>query len=111
MVPVNLACRFAVQASAGIGHGISIVARIIDILLDGRGTPQSNSWLQLVGGCVREGFNDPDKLLLFWFLRRFSGRYTRVATHRIFAEKVEGNLPSWKELPDVDHRRTALYRL
>ena len=69
------------------------------------------AWLQLVPGCVREGFNDPDKLLLFWHLRRYAGLYPRVRVHQVFDDSIRGQLPTWKALPDIDSRRSAIHGL
>jgi hypothetical protein len=66
--------------------------------------------LPLVSGCVREGFDDPDKLLLFWHLRRFGGLYPRVTVHYEF-ESIRDQLPSWDNVGDVDVRRDHIRRL
>lgn len=37
--------------------------------------------LPLISGCIREGFDVPDKLLLFWHLRRYPDLHPRALTH------------------------------
>lgn len=61
----DLARRFAIQTASGVAHGVSVICRVMQRVL---GTTEDSplvSWLTLLPGCVREGFDDPDKLLLF----------------------------------------------
>jgi hypothetical protein len=63
--------------------------------------------LPLVSACIKEGFDEPDKLLLFWHLRRFGGRYPRVAVLSEFV-RTEGSLTGWSDEADVDERRNHI---
>lgn len=110
--PIQLGRRFALQASAGLGHGVSLVAQVFEHKYSETASPILLSWLQLIAGCVREGFDDPDKLLLFWHLRRSApGLFPRVCIHQIFNEIVIGQLPSWQDEPDIEARRRLIRNL
>jgi hypothetical protein len=104
---IQLGRRFALQAAGGLGHGVSLVAQVFDRKYSEMTSSTLLSWLQLIAGCVREGFDDPDKLLLFWYLRRYEpGLCPRVRIHQIFNEIIIGQLPSWQDEPDIEtHRR------
>jgi hypothetical protein len=109
---VQLGRRFAIQAAGGLGHGVSLIARIIEHQYQEQASQILLSWLQLISGCVREGFDDPDKLLLFWSLRRSAaGLYPRVSIHQIFHEIILDQLPSWQDEPDIETRRRAIRKL
>lgn len=109
---IQLGRRFALQAAGGLGHGVSLVAQVFERKYSEKASPTLLSWLQLIAGCVREGFDDPDKLLLFWYLRRSElGLCPRVRIHQIFNEIVIGQLPSWQEEPDIDARRRLIRNL
>jgi hypothetical protein len=105
---VQLGRRFALQAAGGLGQGLSLVARVIEQQLDGQTTEVLQAWLQLVAGCIREGFDDPDKLLLFWHLRRYAGLYPRVRVHQLYKDMIFGRLPAWQRVPNVETRRKAI---
>lgn len=108
----QLGRRFALQASAGLGHGVSLVVQVFEHKYSEMVSPTLLSWLQLIAGCVREGFDDPDKLLLFWYLRRSApGLCPRVRIHQIFNEIVIGQLPSWQDEPDIEARRRLIRNL
>lgn len=101
---VHLGRRFALQAVSSMGHAASVVIRIIEVVR-GDAIPSSlRTQLPLVAGCIREGFDDPDKLLLFWHLRSFGGRYPRVAVHSEFAN-LGGDLVGWSDCIDLEDRR------
>ena len=105
---IKLGRRFALQTAGGLGHGVSLVARIIEQRYRDQVSEMLLSWLRLMAGCVREGFDDPDKLLLFWYLRRYAGLYPRVKVHKVFDDMVRGQLPTWQHLPVIDVRRSAI---
>jgi len=107
---VHLGRRFAIQAAGGIGHGVSLVCQVLERKLSGAISPRLLAWLELLPGCFREGFDDPDKLLLFWHLRRQAGLNPRVVVHRKFTEVGE-SLPRWIDVSTVDDRRLAIRRL
>jgi Helicase conserved C-terminal domain len=108
----QLGRRFALQASAGLGHGVSLVVQVFEHKYSEMVSPTLLSWLQLIAGCVREGFDDPDKLLLFWYLRRSApGLCPRVRIHQIFNEIVIGQLPSWQDEPNIEARRRLIRNL
>jgi hypothetical protein len=107
---VHLGRRFALHLASSLAHGVSVVLRV---LRDVRYTAvplELRAQIPLVSGCVREGFDDPDKLLLFWYLRRYGGIYPRVVVHDRFSG-IRNNLPSWTDLGDVDGRRGLIRRL
>lgn len=106
---VHLGRRFAVQSTASIAHAASVVVRVLDTVRPDAFSSLLGRQLPLVSGCIREGFDSPDKLLLFWHLRRFGGRFPRVAVHSAFVE-IEGVLPSWTDVTDVDERRSDIRR-
>lgn len=107
---VHLGRRFALHSTSSIAHGVSVVARIIENVRGSSVPSILSSQLPLASGCVREGFDDPDKVLLFWYVRRHGGRYPRVAVHAEF-ERIRGGLPRWDEVPDVKERRGHIRRL
>lgn len=102
--PVHLGRRFALHSVTSIGHAASIVVRIVQTLHADALSDLLKEQLQLVSGCIREGFDKPDKLLLFWQLRRFGGLYPRVAVHSAFSN-IQRDLPQWSRGIDVDARR------
>ena len=104
---VHLGRRFATQTSVGIGHGVSLVCRVMERKIAGAIPSYIAEWLALLPGCFREGFNNPDKLLLFWCLRRQPGLHPRVRVHRKFDE-IESSLPKWIDVPAVDGRRAVI---
>jgi len=109
---IQLGRRFALQAAGGLGYGVSLVAQVFERKYTEKATPTLLSWLRLIAGCVREGFDDPDKLILFWYLRRSKpGLYPRVRIHQIFDEIIIGQLPSWQDEPDIEARRRAIQKL
>ncbi|MGZ4956195.1 MAG: DEAD/DEAH box helicase [Methylobacter sp.] len=110
---IQLGRRFALQTAGSLGHGVSLIAQVIKHSYQEQASQRLLSWLQLIAGCVREGFDDPDKLLLFWHLRRVSaGLYPRVRVHQIFQEFVrEQDLPSWQDEPDIEARRRLIHKL
>lgn len=106
---IQLGRRFALQAAGGLGHGVSLVARVIEHRYHDRTSEPLLSWLRLIPGCVREGFDDPDKLLFFWQLRRYdAGLFPRVRVHQIYDRIVHGHLAAWEDLPDIDARRKVI---
>lgn len=107
---VHLGRRFALHSASSLAHGVSVVARIFEAVRGNTVPSVLRSQLALAPGCVREGFDDPDKLLLFWHLRRYGGRYPRVAVHAEF-EGIRDGLPDWAEVPEVDERRGHIRRL
>ncbi|AWV88700.1 DEAD/DEAH box helicase [Bradymonas sediminis] len=107
---VHLGRRFALHSASSVAYGASVVIRIFEKVL-GDGIPfVLRSQLQLVSGCVREGFDDPDKLLLFWSLRRYNGLYPRVLVHREFAS-IQSKLPNWIDMPEVEERRSHIQKV
>lgn len=107
--PIHLGRRFAVHSAASIAHGASVAVRILELTRGDTMSTVLRSQVQLVSGCLREGFDDPDKLLLFWHLRRFVGRYPRVAVHAEFSA-LQGWLGDWDEETTVDSRRNQIRR-
>jgi len=107
---IQLGRRFAVQAATGLGHGTSVIARLIKKRHDHL-SATLESWLRLVPGCMREGFNDPDKLLLFWSLRRYLGLYPRVRVHQIHQDRIAGHISDWQKTSDLDARKAEIRRL
>ena len=108
---VHLGRRFSLQSVSSIAHGMSVVVRIFEVVHSEEALPpELKSQLHFASGCVREGFDNPDKLLLFWFLRRYGGRYPRVRVHMEF-EGIRDRLPNWIEVSDVDERRRYIHRL
>jgi hypothetical protein len=109
---IQLGRRFALQAAGGLGYGVSLVAQVFERKYSEKASPTLLSWLRLIAGCVREGFDDPDKLLLFWYLRRSApGLCPRVRIHQIFDEIIIGQLPSWQDEPDIEARRRLIRNL
>lgn len=104
---IDLARRFAIQTAAGLSHGVSVVCRVMQRKLAISEPSALASWLALVPGCIREGFDDPDKLLLFRHMMNDPGLYPRVLVHRRFAQ-LHSPMPSWTELFDVDERRYVM---
>ena len=93
--------------SPGDPHPFSIIARVFQLEREHSLTDALGAQLPLVTGCVREGFNRPDMLLLFWHLRRTPGLYPRVRTHARY-EAIRAGLPSWPDMPDVEERRRLI---
>lgn len=107
--PITLGRRFALNTTSSLGFSTSLICRVIERCLNDDLPDALQSWLKLVPGCVREGFDNPDKLLLFWHLRRESpGLNPRVAVHGIFRDTIEGSLPEWSDVPEVDERRKLI---
>ena len=104
---VHLGRRFALHSASSLAYGVFIVGRIFESVRGETVPSVLKSQLTLAPGCVREGFDDPDKLLLFWHLRRYRGRFPRVAVHAEF-EGIRHGLPDWGEVPDVDDRRSYI---
>ncbi|HHH29202.1 MAG TPA: hypothetical protein ENK57_12780 [Polyangiaceae bacterium] len=107
---VHLGRRFALHSASSLAHGVSVVVRVFQGVREGAVPSVLSSQLPLVSGCIREGFDAPDKLLLFWHLRRFGGVYPRVAVHAEF-EGIRDELPSWTDVGDLDERRGHIRRL
>jgi hypothetical protein len=107
---LHLGRRFALHSAASLAHGVSVVVRTLETLRGDTMRSVLKSQLQLAAGCVREGFDDPDKLLLFWHLRRYAGRYPRVMVHSEIA-KIRTELPKWTDVFNVDERRKHIRRL
>ena len=107
---LHLGRRFALHSASNIAHGVSVVVRVFEAVRGEAASPQLTAQLPLVAGCVREGFDDPDKLLLFWHLRRHPGLYPRVRVHDEF-NRVHGGLPSWTVEGDIDARRSHIRRI
>ncbi len=108
---VQLGRRFTLQAAGGLSYGVSIIARVIEKTYKDELTPVIQSWLRLVSGCVREGFDEADKLLLFWHLRRYPGLYPRVRVHQVYSDRIVGQLLDWHQTPDIEARRAMIRRL
>lgn len=106
---VHLGRRFALHSATSIAHGASVVVRIVETVRADALSGLLKRQLPLVSGCIREGFDEPDKLLLFWHLRRFGGHYPRVAVHSKFIG-IEGALPGWSDGTEVDERRNDIRR-
>lgn len=104
---VHLGRRFALHSATSIAHAASVVVRVVETVRSDALSGLLKRQLPLVSGCIREGFDEPDKLLLFWHLRRFGGRYPRVAVHSEFVG-IEGALPGWSDGTDVDERRNQI---
>ena len=104
---VHLGRRFALHSATSIAHGASIVVRVVETVRADALSGLLKRQLPLVSGCIREGFDEPDKLLLFWHLRRFGGRYPRVAVHSEFV-RIAGALPGWSDGIDADERRNHI---
>ena len=107
---VHLGRRFALHSASSLAHGVSVVVRIFEAVRGDTIPSVLRSQLPLVSGCVREGFNEPDKLLLFWHLRRYGGRYPRVVIHEKF-DAIKDGLPPWAEVPEVVERRSHIRSL
>lgn len=105
--PVHLGRRFALHSATSIAHGVSVVIRVVKTIRADAFSYLLKRQLPLVSGCIREGFDEPDKLLLFWHLRRFGGRYPRVAVHSEFIG-ILGALPGWSDGTEVDERRNHI---
>ena len=106
---IHLGRRFALHSAASIAHGASVVARIVETMRGDALSGLLRLQLPLASGCLREGFDNPDKLLLFWHLRRFGGRYPRVRVHSEFAS-IQGDIPDWRDATSVDERRDEIRR-
>jgi hypothetical protein len=107
---LHLGRRFALHSASSLAHGVSVVVRVFEAVRGEAVRPELTAQLPLVAGCVREGFDDPDKLLLFWHHRRHAGMYPRVRVHDEF-NHLRGGLPSWTDVRDVDARRDHIRRL
>lgn len=104
---VHLGRRFALQLATSIAHATSVVVRVVETVRADSMSAVLKLQLPLVSGCIREGFDAPDKLLLFWYLRRFGGCYPRVAVHSEFVG-IQRELPAWSDGADVDERRNQI---
>ena len=107
---IHLGRTFALQASSGLAFGVSLICRVIQER-EAEMPIHFNSWLSVVPGCVREGFDNPDKLLMFWQLRPQAGLYPRVKVHMLFEEVLENKLPDWKNEPDINRRKRIISEL
>ena len=107
---VHLGRRFALHLASSLAHGVSVVVRVLRDVRYTAVPVELRAQLPLASGCVREGFDDPDKLLLFWYLRRYGGIYPRVVVHDRF-RGIRDYLPGWTDLGDVDGRRGLIRRL
>ncbi|MDY6825501.1 MAG: DEAD/DEAH box helicase [Thermodesulfobacteriota bacterium] len=107
---IHLGRRFALHSASSLAHGVSVVVRVFEAVRGEAPCPELTAQLPLVAGCVREGFDEPDKLLLFWHLRRHAGLYPRVAIHNEF-DRLRAVLPSWKDVGDIEARRAHIRRL
>lgn len=103
---VQLGRRFSLQAVSALAFGVSIIARVFEKTRGGCMTEDLAIRLQLVPGCIREGFDDLDKLLLFWIYRRDPGLFPRVRIHQVFG--ALGAIPPWGPGVSVDERRVQL---
>ncbi|MCK6514466.1 DEAD/DEAH box helicase [Myxococcota bacterium] len=101
---VHLGRRFALHSTPSIAHGASVVVRIVETLRADAMSAVLRLQLPLISGCIREGFDDPDKLLLFWHLRRVGAQFPRVVVHSKFAS-IQSELPAWSTATDLDQRR------
>ena len=106
---IRLGRRFSLQLAPSLAYGLFVVTRVVIEVTKGKHVPQVlMSQLPLLSGCIREGFNEPDMLLLFWHLHRIKpGLFPRVVVHQEF-EKIRGRLPSWSAETSVDERRALL---
>lgn len=103
---VQLGRRFSLQSASALAFGVSIIARVFEKTRSGCMPEDLATRLQLVPGCIREGFDDPDKLLLFWIYRREPGLFPRVKVHQAF--EALGEIPPWGPGVSVDERRAKL---
>jgi hypothetical protein len=106
---VQLGRRFSLQSASALAFGVSIIARVFEKTRGGCMPEDLATRLQLVPGCIREGFDDPDKLLLFWIYRRDPGLFPRVRVHQAF--DALGAIPPWGPGVSVDERRGQLRNL
>jgi len=107
---VRLGRRVALHSVSSLAYGVSVAVRVFQTLREGVLSSVLRAQLPLVSGCVREGFDDPDKLLLFWYLRRFGAVYPRVVVHAEF-ESIRAELPTWSVVGDVDGRRDQIQQI
>jgi hypothetical protein len=105
---IQLGRRFALQTAGGISHGVSVIASVTGKLAETSSFIESKPWMSLLSACFREGFDDPDKLLLFWHLRQYQGLYPRVRVHKIYEQRIRGKVPVWEKGHEVDHRRRLI---
>lgn len=106
---IQLGRRFSLQSASALAFGVSIIARVFEQTRSVHISEDLATRLQLVPGCIREGFDDPDKLLLFWIYRRDPGLFPRVQVHR--AHAALGPIPRWEPGVSVDERRAQLRAL
>lgn len=103
---VELGRRFSLQSASALAFGVSIIARVFEKTRGGCMPEGLSTRLHLVPGCIREGFDDLDKLLLFWIYRRDPGLFPRVRVHQAF--DALGTIPPWGTGVSVDERRVQL---
>jgi len=103
---VQLGRRFSLQSASALAFGVSIIARVFEKTRGGCMPEDLAIRLQLIPGCIREGFDDPDKLLLFWIYRRDPGLFPRVRVHQAF--DALGTITPWGSGVSVDERRVQL---
>lgn len=103
----ELGRRFAIQTASALGHAASVICRVMQRTVGIVEESCLASWLKLLPGCIREGFDDPDKLLMFRQLMTKPGLFPRVLVHRRFAESALA-LPPWTEVFAIEERRWAL---
>jgi hypothetical protein len=103
---VQLGRRFSLQSASALAFGVSIIARVFEKTRGGCMPEDLAIRLHLIPGCIREGFDDPDKLLLFWIYRRDPGLFPRVRVHQAF--DALGAIPPWGPGVSVDERRVQL---
>lgn len=107
---IHLGRRFSLQSASALAFGVSVIARVFERTRAEHAPVELVTRLQLIPGCVREGFDNPDKLLLFWIHRREAGLYPRVRVHQVY-EQLKDRLPDWAATTTVDERRAELRRL
>jgi hypothetical protein len=94
--------------ASALGHAASIVCRVLERTLGVGDDTHVKTWLRLLPGCIRDGFDDPDKLLLFRQLsRKDPGLFPRVVVYGLYA-KAENSLPPWSEVFLLEERRWAV---
>lgn len=103
---LQLGRRFSLQSASALAFGVSIIVRVFERTRGGCMPEDLATRLQLVPGCIREGFDNPDKLLLFWIYRRDPGLFPRVRVHQAF--DALGAIPPWGPGVSVDERRVQL---
>ena len=102
--------RFSIQTAPSLGFAIRLICKVIGTAHKDQIAEVVQAWLNLTGACIREGFDDPDKLLAYWHMRRKVGPgfYPRVKMHLLFQQKLGGRLPSWSEVADERERRRQI---